>query len=285
MQRIEVDENGLLGTLYLPKKEGLQPLIITIGGFRGGLNEERSFKLSQLGFASLALAYFGYKTLPSQLKKIPLEYFEKAIDWAANHERIDPNQIALWGISRGAELSLILGSIFSSKISLIAATLPSSAIYGALIDDAPAWVYQGKPIGPNAPFPKNIHLTRDSPIALTPYFLKGMQEKEAFQASQIPVENIKCPILLVSGEDDQMWPSSLFANQIMQRLDEKRSSISKTHSSYEGAGHGISFTDETAELHPILNIWFAFGGSIGDNARAMNDSWDKTINFFKLWLD
>jgi acetyl esterase/lipase len=289
MQRIPIQDCGLAGALYLPEKQGPHPLIITLGGFRAGTNESRAEKLASSGFAALSLAYFGCPGLPSTIQEIPLEYFEKGIDWAARHPSIDPSRIALWGVSRGAELSLILGSTLSFKFSAIAATVPASAIYGSIQSSLPAWIYRGRAVGPSAPFPKpclngKIGQTPESALALTPYFLEGMKERAAFAASEIPVEKIQCPLFLVSGEDDQMWPSFVFAEQMMRRLQAKGSSISRVHVSYPRAGHGISSTEAIAELHPIAKIWFAFGGNPRDNERAKIDSLEKTVSFFHSWI-
>lgn len=289
MPRIPIQNSGLVGALFLPEKIGIHPLIITLGGFRGKANESRAEKLASYGFAAISLAYFGCAGLPVSLQEIPLEYCERAIDWAKKHPSIDPNRIALWGVSRGAELSLLLGSVLRDQISAIAATVPSSAIYGAIQTTAPAWTYRGRPLGPNAPFP-NLPFdlergkTPDSPLALTPYFLEGMKDRAAFAASMIPVEKINCPLLLVSGEDDQMWPSSIFAEQIHDRLQSKKSSIARAHFSYPRAGHSFSSSEESVEFHPIAKMWFAFGGNPRDNALAKTDSWDKTIRFFRMNL-
>ncbi len=97
MPRIPIQDPGLVGALYLPEKQGLFPLVITLGGFRGKANESRAERLASHGFAALSLAYFGCVGLPAALQEIPLEYCEKAIDWAMKHPSIDPDRIALWG--------------------------------------------------------------------------------------------------------------------------------------------------------------------------------------------
>lgn len=286
MQRIPLQDDGLVGALYLPEKGSPHPLIITLGGFRGGINESRAEKLSAHGFAALSLAYFGCVGLPASLREIPLEYFEKAMDWARRHPLIDPNRIALWGVSRGAELALFLGSMMPAQISAIAATVPTSAIYGSIQSESPAWTYRGRSVAPNAPFPRirldgQIGQSPEAALALTPYFLEGMKDQAAFAASQIPVEKIDCPLFLVSAEDDQMWPSAIFSEQILERLNAKVSPIPRTHLSYPRAGHAISSSAEIVELHPIAKVWFAFGGTPRDNERAKEDSWEKTLDFFR----
>jgi len=242
-----------------------------------------------LGFASLALAYFGCPNLPETLQEIPLEYCEKAIDWASRHPAVDPERIGVWGVSRGAELALALGTVVSHRLSALAATVPSSAIYGSFQSEAPAWTYGGSPLRPSAPFPfHRIDFSKGkdpgSAIALTPLFLEGMKDEAGFAAARIEVEKIGCPLLLVSGESDLMWPSALFASQIEERLREKRAKIPCSHLSYPGAGHAISSSEEIAELHPVAKIWFAFGGNPSDNALAKTDSWEKTVSFFKSWM-
>lgn len=289
MQRIAVQDCGLEAVLFLPDSTTPLPVIVTLGGFRGGLQESRAEELALEGFASLALAYFGYADLPPALENIALEYFVLAIDWLKAHPAIDPNRISLWGVSRGAELALLLGSLFPKKICAIAATLPSSALYGAIPTNAPAWTYQGAPIFPNAPFPQvavDVHQgkTAENAISLTPFFLEGMDDDDAFLAAQIPVENIQCPLLLISAGDDRMWPSARFSEQIIERLKSQKSSIACTHFHYAMAGHAISSSDHTEELHPIVNLWFAFGGTLEANASAKVDSWHQTVEFFHTYL-
>jgi dienelactone hydrolase len=289
VHRIAIRQKGLVGALYLPEKRGLFPLIITLGGFRGGLSESRAEKLCSFGFAAISLAYFGAPGLPQSIQEIPLEYFEKAICWASKHPHIDPKRIALWGVSRGAELSLLLGSLFPSQFRAIVATVPTSAVYGSILSEAPAWVHRGRALLPNAPLSfgnlgSSIGQKPESALALTPYFLEGMKERAAFEASKIAVERIDCPLLLISGEDDQMWPSSVFSEQILERLEARGSSILRLHFSYPGAGHAISSSENLVELHPETKIWLAFGGNVGDNARAKADSWEKTVHFFRSWI-
>lgn len=286
MQRLEVREEGLAAVLFLPKEGAAPfPLVITLGGFRGGVNEERARMLALSGKASLALAYFGCPGLPSALQQIPLEYCEKAIFWAKSHPAIDSDRIALWGVSRGAELALLLGVLFSRHFRAINATLPSSVVYGAIQEDAPAWTYRGQAVLPSAPFPSLAELsglgqTRETAIALTPLFLRGMEDQVRFQASQIPIENIECPLLIASAGDDRMWPSEIFAKQLAQRLAMQNPPCFFRHLQYPFAGHAISSSNETEAMHPIAKVWLSYGGSVQANEEARQDLWRQTLQFF-----
>ena len=48
----------------------------------------------------------------------------------------------------------------------------------------------------------------------------------------IPVERINGPVLLISGEDDQMWPSRTLAEIAMERLRAHRHPYPDEHIAY-----------------------------------------------------
>ncbi len=278
MEKIPIRKAGLVGTLF--RKGNPKSAVIVLGGSSGGLWETRAQILAENGFAALALAYFATESLPPKLNQIPLEYFEKAISFMESETGIC--KLALWGGSRGAEASLILGTLFPNRIHAIAAHVPSSVIYGSLDhSNQAAWTFQGKPIAPNAPFQYSFETngeSEDLAIAVTPSFLDSMRDKEAFERSAIPVEKLMCPLLLISAEDDQMWPSALFAKQIVDRLARHQSPIYCSHLNYKGVGHAPS--RGTVGLHPIMKRWFFYGGNPADNAFAAKDWVEQTILFF-----
>lgn len=289
IERFDIREEGIVATLFMYNSLKRLPVVITLGGGSGGLSESRAQLLASHGFAALSLAYFGAPGLPLSLEEIPLEYFEKTIRWLQAHPRLDPERLGLWGSSRGAELSLLIGSLFPDKIKAIAAYVPSSVIYGSLIHpEKPAWIYRGLSVLPNAPFVLSASDLRrlaseNKPIALTPFFLEGMKQSSSFAASAIPVERLQSPLLLISGEKDQMWPSHLFACQIQERLKKKASLIEYSHFSYPGAGHFISpFSDHKSQgqIASMGSLQFDFGGNPEEDRRASIDAWAKTLEFF-----
>lgn len=290
VQRLEVREDGLVGVLFVPKTEKPLPVIITLSGSNGGLSENRAKLLASDEFAVFALGYFGVDGLPSNLQDIPLEYFEKAFSWLKKQPNIDGSRIGLYGASRGAELSLILGSLFPDSIQAIVAIVPSSVVYGGLSETpVHAWLYRSKPIVQFAPVPQTDFavgkgLTPDNPANTKQSFLEGMKDQAAFAAAAIPVENIQCPILLISGGDDQMWPSEDFANQIMDRLKKKGSQVAARHLNYPEAGHGINIPNlpipGPTYYHPVSKLWFSMGGSREADAKASADAWNQLVAFF-----
>jgi hypothetical protein len=80
-----------------------------------------------------------------------------------------------------------------------------------------------------------------------------------------------------------MWPSSLFANHVMERLAKHNHPYPYQHLSYEGAGHGIvpGYLPKTFTVirHPVTGYLYELGGNAKDNAFASGDAWSKTIKF------
>lgn len=294
VKRIDVREDGLVGALFVPQSEKPLPVIITISGSNGGLSENRAKLLASNGFAVFALGYFGVDGLPPNLQDIPLEYFEVAFAWLKAQPYIEPSHIGLYGASRGAELSLLLGSFFPNSVQAIVAIAPSSVVYGGSSDASiNAWIYQGKPILPFAPVPQ-IDFTQgqgqtpENPACIRASFLEGIKDESAFTDSSIPVENIRCPILLVSGGGDQMWPSDFYVQQIMDRLQKNHSSITCRHLHYPEAGHGINIPNlpipGPVYYHPVAKLWFSMGGTRSADAKASSDAWNKLVAFFHEFL-
>ena len=110
--RRPVRDLGLVGSLF-SHPGGPRPGILVLGGSGGGLDEPLAALLASHGYTTLALAYFASPGLPPEMREIPLEYFKSAIDWMiAQGGATRAGQIAVVGMSRGAELALQLAATF-----------------------------------------------------------------------------------------------------------------------------------------------------------------------------
>lgn len=293
VRRTVVQDDGLRGVLFEPAGDPPYPAVVMVSGSGGGLNEFRAALLAAHGYAALALAYFNYEGLPSGLVEIPLEYFYTAIRWLQTRDGIDPERIAFTGGSRGGELSLLLGATFS-EIRAVVAYVPSGYVWGGIdrsgADGKPAWTYGGEPVtyvptyNDPAIMAQNEERARTgTPIPLTPNFLASLKACPDPAAMTIPVEKTNGAILLISGDDDQMWPSATFSELVMSRLKERHFPHPYEHLRYPGAGHLILMpyvpTTVTASGHPLRQALFAYGGNPRDGAFANVDSWQKTLRF------
>jgi len=259
-----VRERGIIGVFYQPPGATRHPAIIVLGGSGGGVTPAISFPggLASHGYAVLALAYFGIEGLPPTLSRIPLEYFETAIDWLASQPSVDPARIAALGGSRGAELALLVGAM-DSRIRAVVAYMPSNVVWGGCCDrrDAPSWTINGRA----------LVWARPGDFATN-------------QRAQIPVEHIHGGVLLISGKDDGVWHSTEMGNAIINRLKQNQFAHAFTHLVYDRAGHAIGrpftpTTDIGNVTHPLTGRIIHLGGTPAGTAHAREDSWPRMLSF------
>jgi len=200
------------------------------------------------------------------------------------------------GGSRGGELSLLLGSTFP-LFKAVVANVPSSQVWsGVGIKDGykkAAWVYQDKPVLFHVPEARAKHYSdplppKVVPIPLTPMFLESLKEEDFVADSTIPVENIRGAVLLISGDDDQMWPSTHFSNRVTSRLKDKNFQFPYEHIHYPNAGHlivgGYQPLAPHHGIHPVDGKDYAYGGQPQGQAYANADSWRQILRFLDEYL-
>ena len=236
---------GFIGTYCSsPVKRG--PAVLALGGSEGGLVGGFVCRvLASRGYPTLALAYFGLPGLPPSLSGIRLEYFARALRWLARQPGVDPAKVVVMGTSRGGEASLILGSIYPKLVHGVIALVPSSVVNST--EHTPDWTTGGHDV----PF------------------------------TDIPVERISGPVFAVGGGRDEVWPSSIYVQNIAARMREHgRSDV--TALVYPAAGHGIGF--------PVPNIrvatrggaqqgYYEFGGTPEADAQARSASWPRLLAY------
>jgi dienelactone hydrolase len=291
-----LEKGRLRGVLFLPPGDGPHPALIVVSGSNGGFSEGFAAALASRGFAALGLAYFNAPDLPDQLVEIPLEYFGEALDWLAAVPEVDGERIGVIGGSRGGELSLLLGSVYP-QLRVVVARVPSHVVWGGCCDEAAAmtssWTLHGEPI-PSIP-PSMLPVMAQRYWARIrgdwlSYFWLSLGDPEAVAAATIRVERINGPVLLASGGDDQLWPSSYMADRVMERLHEHDFPHPFIHLRYDNAGHAVGLPpyDPTARLvkvfHPVAKEYMTLGGTAESLARASVDCWQRTLEFLETYL-
>lgn len=287
---VPVRERGLVGVAYYPAAPGRLPAVIVMQGSSGGVPGPATFVggLASRGYVVLALAYFNAEGLPPLLHNVPLEYFATAVDWLKANPSVDPARIGIVGTSRGAELALLLGTTYPETFRVVVANLPSSVVWPGLSDDTdtPAWTLKGQPL---AAMP--IHFgPEDHALIGRERFLKRMTDPAVVAKAAIPVERIGGAVLLFSGKDDLIWPSDVFASQIVERLKAHDFQHPVEHHSFEKAGHAIGRpavpTSDVRQVrpHPVSKRPNMMGGTPEGQARANADSWEKLLAFLDRYL-
>jgi dienelactone hydrolase len=285
-----------VGRLFIPAGRGPHPVVIVLSGSGGGFDLDKAAVLSRHGFATLALAYFGIAPLPTWLHRIPLEYFEAALTWLSAQPEIDSARVGILGISRGAELALLLGSTFS-QIRAIVAYAPSSVAWAASGRDKstgeiiPCWTWHGRPV-PFAPLPLRGFMWRSAfpvvalkrPVMFRNLFRAGLRNREAVERAAIPVEKIHWPILLISGGDDHLWPAAEMSEAIIARVQSNGSAHAAEHLHFAHAGHMLRYphlpvTARDSRNKHLRGARFSFGGTPAADAEAQTQAWHRAIAF------
>ena len=289
--RQPVAEEGLVGTLFYPSSGGPHPAVIALGGSGGGLHEGRAALLATHGYAALALAYFGIDPLPRELVEIPLEYCSSAISWLEGHEAVDAGRIGITGWSKGGELALLTAATFREKIKTTVAVSPSCVVWQGLSDKGnppkkACWAKGGESL-PYLPLKVRVGTLFRIILGLEFSFLSSyrdsLKNEKAYEAAIIPVEKINGPVLLLTGSDDLLWPSSEMCERIVNRLAQHKHPYSYEHVCYQGAGHALR-TPYLPSNKEQRRDKMLFGGSPEGNAKACIKSWGKMLAFFQEHL-
>jgi dienelactone hydrolase len=301
VKAIEVREQGLVGTLFMPPGEGRHPAVIILNGSDGGKRDCAAALLASHGYAALALVYFRgasrkLEGVPAALINIPLEYFEKAIGWLQERKDVDGEKLAVIGHSRGGELALLLGATFPAVKAVVAGS-PSGFVHGGIKyspTSLPSWTYHGEAL-PYIPYKSTFKesmgffknfITR-TPMTMREGFLKRMPDERMAEKVSIPVERTQGPILLIAGTDDRLWPADVYCEQVMERLSAHKFGCAYEYLSYEGAGHFLCFPYGIPSLPPMTRlspgggVTIDFGGSSRVNAEATVDSWGRILGFLE----
>jgi len=284
----QISENGFQGQFFSLENIKNKPAVVLIGGGKWG--HYWGVEFAKKGYVGLSLPYHRKAGLPSLMEEIPLEYFENAIVWLKNQPEVNSNKIILMGASRNAELSLTVAATFPNLVHGVIAYAPSSVSWSNTVlpfnsdNIKPSWTYKNQPI-PYISMEK-IKGSNYSKIETLEYWEKGLSDIEQVAQAQIKVEQINGPILLFSGKDDKVWPSSLMSNMIETRLKEYNFNYDFKNIQYENAGHLISgnphspSNQRTGQM-PIngKTYEFQYGGTAEGDQQAQLDARGKVFEF------
>ena len=301
----DVRNANVVGRLFLPPGDGPFPGVALFGGSEGGIDSEYSNAalLASRGFAALTVGYFGLDGIDAQLVSIPLERLADGVRALAADPHVDATRVGALAISRGSEGVLSMAARLADvPLAAIVAISPSRVSWTAMGDEGtmpgvPSWTVAGAPVphldvadkvlmdqamrdafrdrGKHDPYhPHVMHLARSYATAL--------EDTAGADAAAIPVERIIAPLLLLSGSDDQVWPSGAMADAILARRQGTESATVDHHQRYEGGGHllrlGCMPTDVTA------TSGIALGGTRVGIAAAQSDATTRILEFFRRAL-
>jgi dienelactone hydrolase len=116
-----------------------------------------------------------------------------------------------------------------------------------------------------------------------------LRNREAVARAAIPVEQIRGPIMLVSGGEDHVWPATEMCEAILVRLTDHCFPHAVEYRNYPRAGHMLRYpylptTSRQSRNRHLRNARFSFGGTAPADAEANADSWRRAIAFLHAHL-
>ena len=135
-----VQEAGLFANYYPTSIPGQHPATLLLGGSEGGIGEGADFvarTLQEEGFSVLVPSYFGAPGQPRHLELVPLETFDRALEWLRAQPEVDTDQLVIAGASKGAEAALLIAARHKEVRAVAAIALG--------LADAASWVKSNIP--------------------------------------------------------------------------------------------------------------------------------------------
>ena len=293
------------------------PAVACFGGSEGGFESQLSNAavLASHGFAAFAQAWISEADAGESVCEVPLERFGASLSALAAHQAVDPSRLSAMAISRGAEgLLAALSRAMTPPLTGLVLLSPSSVTWQALgasgeVPDTASWTTDGKSL-PWVPLASGVLMRqivrnawtvgRDIPrrrptlLRLRPAYEAslidvgvldrhgrpsgaGSAGRGGGHPSVLDAASVGCPMLMIAGRDDQLWPSEPMA----RILAAQRSAAGVDHHDrleiYDGAGHLIRLG-----LLPTDAPWtngIAFGGTREGLAYAQADATARVLEF------
>ncbi|MDR3573417.1 MAG: acyl-CoA thioester hydrolase/BAAT C-terminal domain-containing protein [Anaerolineaceae bacterium] len=289
IQRLRISDE-FVGELYYSENTS-RKTIIWLGGSGSNLevNAPVAALLASHGFNVLAVSYFSDPGLPAQLSEVPLEYFDKVFAWLAKSPITRGKEIRILGMSKGAELALLLASR-NPFITRVVVWAPHAYCFqGIAFKNVSSWTYAGKSL----PFIriKNRWIFADAldcfiknkHFGFTTAYKKALSVAENKDAARIKIEAAQADLMLFTSKDCGMWNTYDGSLEIMDTLRKCNYPHAYQMVVYEDTGEPyyapnvFPATETTMKMAPRLVL--DMGGTLQGNAHAKEDAWLKTIEF------
>ena len=235
---LKIEDDGFVATYYSSASQERKVGVLVLGGSEGGVPEKLASPIVEAGFPTLALAYFKEEGLPPELERIPLEYVIQAMSWLKSQPETTPDNIIVVGWSKGAELSLLLASKEPS-ISNVVAIAPSSVVWAGILKDwskvpGSSWTYDGQDLT-FVPFNPSGEVN-----GLLDLYTQSLENRADNGKANIPVQKISADVVLMTGENDEIWPSPTMAETVCEKMNARTKHKCK-HINYQGADHLLNY--------------------------------------------
>ena len=282
-----VDAMGEISEQELHHPEGLlvrpeKPCgtgVLVLAGSSGRVDSGRAHLLARHGALAMAIRWFGGEGQQPGPWEVPLETFLDALD------RLAPvcDRLVVTGVSFGAEAALLTAA-HDDRVDAVVAFAPSPVVWAGVVEDGADgttrqtshWTLDGIPL-PFVPFLESWE-PAGTPPAFRDLYAKSLATfaDEAAKAA-IPVERIRGEVVVIGGEDDQVWPGADFARAVASRREQH--GLPTTVVTHPEAGHRVVLPGEAAVSGGMA---MARGGTPAADAELGALAWPAVATALRL---
>ena len=273
--RIPVKYGKVRGSFFLPPGDGPFPSVIDMLGSAGGLLEYRAAMLANHGIAALALAYCAYDDLPKHLEEFHMSYFEEAIQFLLEQEKVVKPDVGVLGFSKSGDLALAMGTFIPEAKAIVNV----NGNYGNI---GSPLVLKDRTIPPLMGGPDGVKILGENLYDIRDAVFKPLDYPDTI----IPLEEGDANFLFIVSGDDRNYNSSQLAKEATERLSNAGKNNFKVIE-YEDAGHCLDpphLPYCEASYHPLVGGNVVWGGKLKEHLEAQEKSWPIILNFFKEQL-
>ena len=221
------------------------PMVAVLSGSKGGYIQSDHPMVRDLlfaGFRVASMAYHGATGTPDHLREISIDAVANRIAELGRAAGVGEGCVGVLGVSKGAELTLLLASLSGVGDVHVAAT-PSDVVWQSsqtTFRRRSSWTRNGEPL----PFVPYLRFSRATLTALRDVKRAGalheasLRKADNLEAARIPIERATTPVLALAGSEDALWPTQAMMERMIARLDTDKPGHRVTLKSYP-TGHYI----------------------------------------------
>lgn len=260
-------------TFHRPERPEGGTGALVLAGSSGAVDDGRARLLADHGATALALQWFGGPGQQPGPFEVPLETFADALDRLAG----ECERLAVLGTSFGAEAAMLVAAL-DPRVRAVVAVAPSPVVWAGVDEGRQTshWTHRGSPLA-FVPYDESWAPDTDPPAYRTLYERSLAADPAAAERAAIPVERIEGELLVIGGEDDQVWPGADFARAVAARR--KVHGLGTRVVTHRLAGHRVTFPGETPTDRGQT---MARGGSPEADAELGVAAWPQVVELLQL---
>ncbi|MEZ3116141.1 acyl-CoA thioester hydrolase/BAAT C-terminal domain-containing protein [Halobaculum sp. MBLA0147] len=272
------------GHCYSPTGDGPHPAVVLCHGSGGVPLRRHAALLASRGYVAFALQYLGVDDLPETPVEVPLSVPRRAVRWLRAHPATT-GSVGLYGVSMGGQLAALLASEPDVSVDAVVVDSGSLHVFPAGGDTAP-WTRDGEPVAttavPDAPPDRFASSTGGASDRRTAFHaMVAATDRERRRAATISAEQIRTPVLWLSGTDDATWPATAAGEALLARCDARDVTFPVDHRVYHDAGHAFGPPGLPTTWRPAgPDDRVARGGTPGAHAAGRQTAWAATRTWF-----